>query len=100
MARMVRERAISPVELVEAHLRQIDRLNPRLNAFVVVTADRARADARKAEAAVMRGERLGLLHGVPVTVLVTVALRDGLGGPHSMRARARGFPHAPRGLSP
>src|SRR5438874_2634461 len=68
MARMVRERAVSPVELVEAHLRQIDKLNPRLNAFVIVTADRARQDARRAESAVMRGDHLGLLHGVPVTV--------------------------------
>ena len=68
MASMVRERAVSPVELVEAHLRQIEKLNPKLNAFVVLTAERARDDARQAEAAVMRGERLGALHGVPVTV--------------------------------
>jgi Asp-tRNA(Asn)/Glu-tRNA(Gln) amidotransferase A subunit family amidase len=68
MARMVRERAVSPVELVEAHLRQIDKLNPKLNAFVVVTADQAREEARRAESAVMRGDHLGLLHGVPVTV--------------------------------
>jgi aspartyl-tRNA(Asn)/glutamyl-tRNA(Gln) amidotransferase subunit A len=68
MASMVRDRSVSPVELVDAHLRQIERLNPQLNAFVVVTADRARADAREAEAAAMRVGPLGLLHGVPVTV--------------------------------
>jgi len=68
MAGMVRDRAISPVELVESHLRQIESQNPRLNAFVVVLAEEARAAAKRAEAAVMRGESLGLLHGVPVTV--------------------------------
>jgi amidase len=68
MASMVRDRTVSPVELVEAHLRQIEKLNPQLNAFVVITADKAREDARLAEAAVMRGERLGALHGIPVTV--------------------------------
>ena len=68
MAGMVRERAISPVELVEAHLTQIAARNPRINAFVTVLEDEARAAAKRAEAAVMRGEPLGLLHGVPVTV--------------------------------
>lgn len=65
---MVRERVISPVELVDAHLRQIESRNPKINAFVTVLADQARAAAHKAEAAVIRGETLGLLHGVPVTV--------------------------------
>ncbi len=68
MASMVRERAISPVELVDAHLLQIERVNPRINAFVEVFADEAREQARRAEEAVQRGEALGLLHGVPVTV--------------------------------
>src|SRR6266849_1205624 len=68
MAALLRDRVVSPVELVEAHLRQIEKLNPQLNAFVVITANKAREDARLAEAAVMRGERLGALHGVPVTV--------------------------------
>jgi len=65
---MVRERAISPVELLEAHLRQFERLNSQLNAFVALTADQARRDVQESEAAVMRGDRLGPLHGVPVTV--------------------------------
>ena len=68
MAAAVRAREISPVELVDAHLRQIEKLNPKLNAFVTVTADRAREEARSAEAAVMRGDSLGALNGVPVTV--------------------------------
>ncbi len=68
MAALVRARQISPVELIDAHLKQIEKLNPKLNAFVIVTADSAREEARAAEAAVMRGDRLGPLHGVPVTV--------------------------------
>jgi Asp-tRNA(Asn)/Glu-tRNA(Gln) amidotransferase A subunit family amidase len=68
MAQMVRDREISPVELVEAHLRQIRNCNPKINAFVVVMAEEALAAAKQAEAAVMRGDSLGLLHGVPVTV--------------------------------
>jgi amidase len=68
MAGMVRERKISPVELVEAHLRQIAACNPRVNAFVTVLEEQARAAARHAEAAVTRGDTLGPLHGVPVTV--------------------------------
>ena len=68
MASMVRDRAISPVELVESHLAQIGAQNPRINAFTMVLADEARAAARMAESAAMRGESLGLLHGVPVTV--------------------------------
>ncbi len=65
---MVRARKISPVELVDAHLRQIEARGPALNAFVCVFSERARADAKQAEAAVARGEALGPLHGVPVTV--------------------------------
>jgi amidase len=68
MVQMVRDRAISPVELVEAHLRQIEARNPALNAFVSVFAEPARAEAREREAAIGRGETLGLLHGVPLTV--------------------------------
>jgi amidase len=68
MATMVRERQISPVDLVDAHLRHIEKHNPKINAFVRVLADQARQSAKQAETAVMRGEALGLLHGVPVTI--------------------------------
>lgn len=68
MASMVRVHEISPVGLVRAHLEQIQAQNPRINAFVTVLAEEALAAARQAEAAVMRNESLGLLHGVPVTV--------------------------------
>jgi Asp-tRNA(Asn)/Glu-tRNA(Gln) amidotransferase A subunit family amidase len=68
MAAMVRERRISPVELVDAHLRRIAKYNPRVNAFVVLLEEQAREAGKQAEAAVMRDDAVGLLHGVPVTV--------------------------------
>jgi aspartyl-tRNA(Asn)/glutamyl-tRNA(Gln) amidotransferase subunit A len=68
LAAMIRAKEVSPVEVVEAVLGRVQALEPRLNAFATLTADRAREDARKAEAAVMRGEPLGPLHGVPVTI--------------------------------
>ena len=71
MAEQVRAGEISPLELVEAHLARIERLNPKLNAFASVDAERARARAKAAEvaAAAPGGKNaLGSLHGVPVTV--------------------------------
>lgn len=68
MAERIRQKKISPVELVQAHLDRIERLNPRLNAFVSLDRDRALQQARAAEQAVMRGARLGPLHGVPMTI--------------------------------
>lgn len=65
---MVRDGAVSPTELVQAHLRQIEARNPELNAFVSVFAEAALEEARARERAITRGEPLGLLHGVPVTV--------------------------------
>jgi Asp-tRNA(Asn)/Glu-tRNA(Gln) amidotransferase A subunit family amidase len=68
MAEGIRCKRISPVELVEAHFSQIDRLNPRLNAFVQLDGEGARRQARAAETAVMRHASLGPLHGVPVSI--------------------------------
>ena len=61
-------REISPVELTEAVLARIERLEPQLNAYITVTAESARHAARAAEAAIMAGHRLGPLHGIPVAV--------------------------------
>jgi Asp-tRNA(Asn)/Glu-tRNA(Gln) amidotransferase A subunit family amidase len=68
MAQQIREKNISPVELADAHLAKIERLNPQLNAFVHVDAERVRREARAAEAAVMSEQFLGQLHGVPISV--------------------------------
>ncbi len=71
----IRARRVSPVEVVDAVLERIGRLNPRLNAFSTLTAESARREAREAEAAVMRGDRLGPLHGVPVSIKDLVITR-------------------------
>src|SRR5713101_1617080 len=68
MAEQIRQKKVSPVELVEAHLKQIEELNPKLNAFVQVDADSARIQARAAEKAVESGRKLGPLHGVPLSI--------------------------------
>lgn len=68
LARMVRERSVSPVQLVENSLARIEEVNPTLNCFTQIFAEEARENARLAEAAVSRGEELGPLHGVPVAI--------------------------------
>jgi amidase len=68
MAEQIREKKISPVELADAHLAKIERLNPKLNAFVHVDAERVRSEARAAEAAVVAGKNLGPMHGVPISI--------------------------------
>jgi Asp-tRNA(Asn)/Glu-tRNA(Gln) amidotransferase A subunit family amidase len=68
LARMIRDKDTSPVEIVDAFLSRIDRVNPAVNAYCTVTADEARAAARRAEEAVSRGDALGPLHGVPYSL--------------------------------
>lgn len=67
LAKLIRDREISPVEVVKAHLDRIESLNPAVNAIVTV-ADSALGQARIAEKAVISGEQLGPFHGVPFTV--------------------------------
>ncbi|MGF7161661.1 Asp-tRNA(Asn)/Glu-tRNA(Gln) amidotransferase A subunit family amidase [Rhodoligotrophos appendicifer] len=59
---------VSPVDVVDASLAQVDRINPELNAFCLVLHEEARGKAKAAEAAVMRGDALGPLHGVPIAI--------------------------------
>jgi Asp-tRNA(Asn)/Glu-tRNA(Gln) amidotransferase A subunit family amidase len=68
MARQIREKKLSPVELAEAHLARIDDLNPKLNAYVQVDPERIRREAHAAENVAMTGEPLGPLHGVPISI--------------------------------
>src|SRR5712692_8839343 len=68
LAALIRSKQVSPVELTEAVLARIDALNPRLNAFCLVAHDVARRGAREAEIAVMKGEPLGKVHGVPLSI--------------------------------
>jgi aspartyl-tRNA(Asn)/glutamyl-tRNA(Gln) amidotransferase subunit A len=67
-AALIRRRALSPVEYVNAVLAAAEATQPRLNAFVTLVHEQARAAARAAEQAVMDGATLGPLHGVPVSV--------------------------------
>ncbi|NOZ28320.1 MAG: amidase [Chloroflexi bacterium] len=68
LARRIRDREISSEEVVQAHLQQIERVNPHLNAIVQLVAEEALEQARAADAALMRDQRIGVLHGVPFTV--------------------------------
>jgi Asp-tRNA(Asn)/Glu-tRNA(Gln) amidotransferase A subunit family amidase len=68
MAEQIRSKRVSPVELVEAHLNRIEKLNPKLNAFVQVDHECALIYARHAEAALLRNNELGPLHGVPISI--------------------------------
>lgn len=65
---LVKSRRLSPVEIVQSVLARIDEMEPKLNAFTRLDAEGAMASAREAEAAVMRGEHLGSLHGVPIGI--------------------------------
>jgi aspartyl-tRNA(Asn)/glutamyl-tRNA(Gln) amidotransferase subunit A len=68
LAAAIRQREISPVEVMRAMLDRIERSQPVLNAFITIAADSAMAAARSAEAMVMQGAPLGPLHGVPMAV--------------------------------
>jgi len=68
LAKAIREKKLSPVEVVEVLLERIQAVNRKINAYVTLTADSAIALARRAEEAVTKGEELGPLHGVPVSI--------------------------------
>ena len=68
LAQLIRRRSLSPVEITRTVLERIERLNHQLGAYVMVHAERALGEARAAEQAVMAGEPLGPLHGVPISI--------------------------------
>jgi len=68
IAAQIRCKKVSPVEVARAHLDRIERLNPKLNAFVDYQPEVVLAQARHAEKAILRGDHLGPLHGVPVSI--------------------------------
>jgi Asp-tRNA(Asn)/Glu-tRNA(Gln) amidotransferase A subunit family amidase len=74
LAGQIRQKKLSPVELVEAHLTRIEKLNPKLNAFVQLDAEGARRQARAAEEAVTCSEKLGPLHGIPISIKSSVEI--------------------------
>lgn len=84
LAGMIRDREISCTELLEAHLGQIERFNPTVNAIVTEVAENARAAAVKADECLSRGESQGPLHGLPVAhkdLFETKGIRTTWGSP-------------------
>jgi Asp-tRNA(Asn)/Glu-tRNA(Gln) amidotransferase A subunit family amidase len=87
MARQVREKKVSPVALATAHLKKIEKLNPMLNAFVQVDADRVLTEAHQAEEAILREDAVGPLHGVPISIKSSIDVA-GMRGESGTRLRA------------
>ena len=84
LSRLLADKSVSPVELLEACLSRIGAVNSAVNAVVALDEDRALAAARTAEAAILRGDDLGPLHGVPVLIKDTqdtAGLRTTYGSP-------------------
>jgi Asp-tRNA(Asn)/Glu-tRNA(Gln) amidotransferase A subunit family amidase len=75
LAALMRAREVSPVEVLEAYLRRIERVNPQLNAIVTLAPD-ALERAREAESSIMRGREVGILQGVPVTIKDTIETKN------------------------
>ena len=75
LAKLFREKKVSPVEVVELLLKRIEELNPKLNAYLTITGDEARAVAREAEKAFQKGEELPPLFGMPVSIKDLFATR-------------------------
>ena len=95
LTRMIRGKRVSPVEIMEAVLVRAEALNPRLNAICTATYQAAMDAARQAEAAVMRGAPLGILHGVPTTIkdlAFTKGVRT-MAGSHIFRDRVPDTDH-------
>jgi amidase len=81
---LLRSKKISAREVMQAHLSQIERVNPKVNAIVTLVAERAIADAAKADEAIAHGRPLGPLHGLPVAhkdLVDTAGIRTTRGSP-------------------
>ena len=76
LGKLIASKQVSSREVVEAHLRRIDEVNPRLHAVVQLRAEGALADARAADAALLRGHATGPLYGVPFTVKDWIETND------------------------
>src|SRR6476619_2832757 len=65
-AKLIQQRELSPVELVDSRLARIEKLDGKLHSFIRVLADSARAEARTAESEIAAGKYRGPLHGIPI----------------------------------
>ena len=73
LARSIREKKVSSVEVVDAYISRVEEINPKLNCTVQLSAEKARAQAKEADAAQARGDIKGPLHGLPMTVKDSIA---------------------------
>jgi amidase len=89
LARRIRGGELSSEEVVQAHLRRIELVNPHLNAVVQLRGEQALVEARAADTALARGRPIGVLHGVPFTVKdwIDAAGLPCTGGDPSFRTR-------------
>ena len=99
LARAIRGKQVSVTEVVEAHLQRIEAVNPALNAVVQLAAERALDEARAADRALVTGDNLGPLHGVPMTSKIRSTL-PGLLLPAVPRAGQRLYRQKTPRLSP
>jgi amidase len=84
LARRIRQKQVSARDVMSAHLARIERVNPKINAIVTLVADRAMADAAKADEQQAHGRSLGPLHGLPVAhkdLVPTAGIRTTFGSP-------------------
>lgn len=91
ISQSLRSRELSPVELLNSFLARVEKLQPKLNAFVHLHTAAARAQALAAESAILRGDSLGPLHGIPVTVKSCIAV-SGLPNPAGSLLRKNEIP--------
>jgi aspartyl-tRNA(Asn)/glutamyl-tRNA(Gln) amidotransferase subunit A len=84
LAALIAKRAVSPLEVLDAHLAVIARVNPKLNAIVTLVADQAREQAKALETVLMRGDQVGPLAGLPIAIkdiTPTAGIRTTYGSP-------------------
>src|SRR5215510_2662303 len=84
LAQRIRSREVSAREVMEAHLAQIEQVNPRVNAIVTLLPERALEQSDAADAALARGQAIGLLHGLPIAhkdLVCTKGIRTTFGSP-------------------
>ncbi len=86
LGRLMREKEVSPVEVLQRHLLRIEETNGRLNAVILKFFDQARERAKLAEQEIMNGEHLGPFHGVPFTCKEVIAIK---GSPHALGSQHR-----------
>ncbi len=75
LSEKIHQRQLSPLEVTQAYLDRIQRVDPQLNSFITLTAERALAEAREAEGQIVRGKYRGPLHGIPLAHKDLVATR-------------------------